>query len=734
MANIPYEIISKRHPEYKPLMQRIERQQLLYKGGYDIQKQAKLFLKKHPIETAQQYEERVRGAAYFPFISQFVDNVSAALFSDDLKMRDGMQGQTDDGYQSDDLESSTETLDPVYADFAVNCDLKNTSYHNWEKDRFTEALYQTLVYIGADFPANDTTPVSKKDEEEQGTSQPYTFTLDPHCVINWKFRDDDEQKLEWCVLEYDIPIEPSPLIEPKHQLYWNVLRMQDDVCVWDGYQSPILDITKIPQPKDLMSDQGTTPTSFKEINVQVRKLPPGLHIGNKLGPLAEEHYSRRSHLVASENKTLGSLMVVKLGPEISAPGEALPADIPNKGRGIRQDLMNKGFTVVGSDDDVKCVESLGTSHKFVSEELNHVVETMHQVVNQMALSAQTNTKALGRSGDSKQEDRHALETLLTAYARYVKDWATELYTMIANARAETIDWMPEGLDTFVEEPRQELIQELTALAPQGNVLQLLPSPTLHVKYLTRLGFNLVGDVTDDEAQTIKDELKESIMSGEHLPQTTQDQDGYNQGSGLSPSPSNGAIGQPPPSNQPPQDPNSQGQPPQQSSAPQPQDQAKPIYDRSASTAGIAKTVYDQLSQDYDTSLLDWVKAAHWEGPLQVSLQDIDQSNRPNWKAKDDDDKVNEMQEKMQENWSKPIILVNEPNASKLVLVDGRHRLLATDGLGQDTIAAFVAYVGTVGGPWDDMHDMQDQDASQIKGLVKQGDTERPKQEVSRQTA
>ena len=51
------------------------------------------------------------------------------------------------------------------------------------------------------------------------------------------------------------------------------------------------------------------------------------------------------------------------------------------------------------------------------------------------------------------------------------------------------------------------------------------------------------------------------------------------------------------------------------------------------------------------------------------------------------------------------MLVNEPNNEKLIIVDGHHRALAYEELGQPAIA-YVVHVTAVSGPWDEMHDSQ----------------------------
>jgi len=131
-----------------------------------------------------------------------------------------------------------------------------------------------------------------------------------------------------------------------------------------------------------------------------------------------------------------------------------------------------------------------------------------------------------------------------------------------------------------------------------------------------------------------------------------------------------------------------------------------IHQRATSAAGVADTVYALLKDDYSEDDIDWVKAAHWEGPLMVSLDQLDFQNAEQWSATTDDPgKIDDFVQKIADGHMKPIVLVNEPNDNKLRIIDGHHRALAYQRLGQP-VMAYVAHVGTVGGPWEAMHSSQ----------------------------
>ena len=131
-----------------------------------------------------------------------------------------------------------------------------------------------------------------------------------------------------------------------------------------------------------------------------------------------------------------------------------------------------------------------------------------------------------------------------------------------------------------------------------------------------------------------------------------------------------------------------------------------LHQRGETNAGIAQTVYEQLQEDYGKKYLGWVLAAHWEGPVDVPLDEINTANRSKWSATEDMDHVNDFLEQVKDGSVKPIILVNEPNNDKMMIADGHHRFLASEKLEQP-VKAYIATVGGVGGDWVKMHDKQD---------------------------
>jgi phage gp29-like protein len=128
----------------------------------------------------------------------------------------------------------------------------------------------------------------------------------------------------------------------------------------------------------------------------------------------------------------------------------------------------------------------------------------------------------------------------------------------------------------------------------------------------------------------------------------------------------------------------------------------------------AHEVYQELLEDYPASALDWILAGHWEGPQEIRTEDVDFSGADTWRASHEPSEP--YMRRIEEGRRKPVVLVKTPNNPKLVIVDGRHRTLASKKLGIPVLA-YVAEVHVDRGPWEVLHDAQKKGSSKLGGSV-----------------
>lgn len=125
----------------------------------------------------------------------------------------------------------------------------------------------------------------------------------------------------------------------------------------------------------------------------------------------------------------------------------------------------------------------------------------------------------------------------------------------------------------------------------------------------------------------------------------------------------------------------------------------------ANLSGVADTVYRQLLEDFPKDAIAWVRGVRWTGPVKIPLDSIDFANRDNWRASRNMAHVEDFAAEVKAGTVKPIVLINEPNNERMIIVDGHHRALAAKNAGV-SVPAYVAHVPMVRGPWMDLHKTQ----------------------------
>ena len=90
----------------------------------------------------------------------------------------------------------------------------------------------------------------------------------------------------------------------------------------------------------------------------------------------------------------------------------------------------------------------------------------------------------------------------------------------------------------------------------------------------------------------------------------------------------------------------------------------------------ARTVYDQLAQNYPPKSIEWVLRARWRGPMLVGWNMIDHDDMDKWAASHQPERVDHFVDKIKAGDDPhPAILVHDPDGN-WIDVDGHHRALA----------------------------------------------------------
>lgn len=134
----------------------------------------------------------------------------------------------------------------------------------------------------------------------------------------------------------------------------------------------------------------------------------------------------------------------------------------------------------------------------------------------------------------------------------------------------------------------------------------------------------------------------------------------------------------------------------------------------------AAKVIAQAARDYPPAALAWMYDADWSGPVKLPADYIEPDMQ--WLDSADPHHVQDFVRELRDgNELKPGIAVMTPGAERPKLVDGHHRWIASDQEGVP-FRVFVGRVSAAHGPWETMHDHQD-DGRPHARLMPYGDAE-----------
>jgi hypothetical protein len=107
----------------------------------------------------------------------------------------------------------------------------------------------------------------------------------------------------------------------------------------------------------------------------------------------------------------------------------------------------------------------------------------------------------------------------------------------------------------------------------------------------------------------------------------------------------------------------------------------------------AEHIYDQMAKNFPPDAIEWVKRAHWLGPMNIPWARIDSDDVQSWAASHQPDKVKEFERLIQAHGGHvaPSVVIQDDDSPKAIIIDGHHRALARKNLNMDVLA----YIGVI---------------------------------------
>lgn len=521
-------ILNQKHPEYDDVLW--SELDTLYEGGYRAMRRAGDFLQRLDGEKENRYRDRLRLVSYIGYMGQIIDFFCASLFQAGVDVTEAVDA--DDPV----TPGKPPIPDDYWQEFSDDADLQRTPFSTVLRNAVRDALLKRRALIMCDFPTADNLPASRAEEKAMGLDRGYIYDVPLEQLIDWDV--DDYGCFTWCIL-YEQTVERSSPGEVRGAVrhtwtVWSMMTPEDAAkeviqfaqgnntapyrtnvkaktdasakARWDKYEVVVpLNFDGFKPDTNIPRVDGDV-TTFNRIPLLLLEIPAGLWAGNFLGPMAREHWARRSYLVGAEARNMTAVGYVELatGPGADSAGVMMePAD--------KRALHNRGIDLA-LPGRVAYAEPQASAYTAVDKQLTDLKDEMFRVAHQMAMSVDNSSSTMRRSGQSKQQDKKDIATVLGALAGYAKDFAVLIYKTLAQPRGETdVEWTPRGLDQFVDDDRQQLLQE----AVQIDLINI-PSPTFKKEYKAQLALKLTPNLSSATQDVIRNEIIEGVDNEQEL--------------------------------------------------------------------------------------------------------------------------------------------------------------------------------------------------------------------------
>jgi hypothetical protein len=492
---LKYSTLTQTHPDYDGRLW--ERLRQLYVGGYEILQNAGAYIPRSVNEPEPRYQERLRNSSYVSHLGQIVDFLTSALHTQPVRVApesiDGVIGVSPDSR--------------FYDEFARDADLQGTPFAAAMRDATADALVYGRALVALDFPRVSVQPETRAEEEAIGAARAYAYRLPVSALLDWE--RDDYGSFTWAIVRRVVSRRESPNdargLRREEFTIWE--RTPEDGVKWSVYSTKLFPVDRKIEASAEVAFTDSGVSSFAEIPIVEMRLPPGLRAGNKIGPLAEEHFRRRSMLHGSMSRNLVEIPYIKLGSELPGAHEAPPSEVqqdPNRAQDPIEQFIKRGFVPLGADDDIGYVGPSGTAYELTDRQLHETREEMYRSVHAMALSIANTGASLRRSGESKREDRRSLSVVLGALGVHIRHFSERIYTQISVARNERAVWTGHGLDHYDLDDTDQLLDDAKAAR-----IMRIPSPTFERVFMTRVAQRLVPTASPEEKRRIQQEIAES---------------------------------------------------------------------------------------------------------------------------------------------------------------------------------------------------------------------------------
>jgi hypothetical protein len=488
-----YRDLTRVHPEYDA--EYWEELRALYKGGKALLRNDDILSRifpQHGAEEPDVYAERKRRAVYINFASHILDNIIASLVAEPVAM------------------AGEPKPDPFFDDFANRVDGRHMSLNHLLRCQVLTALQTKTAWTLVDLPPRDhggPEVDSELDQEAAGLLRAYAVPVEPEAVLDWE--EDEDGELTWALIRHKVRrraflSDARNVITERFTFY-----SRDE---WARYEISYPE-DKPPQPKKEVPRVDGGSHSFGRVPLIRLCLPDGLWAMDSIHSIVKEHFNKRSATSWSQYRHLFPILSAHLGPEIRS-GDEIPSEIQQDPARARKQVYGIGRLVeLGKEDELRYTSPDTSIYDAALRDLDGLRDEIYRVLHQMALAANNSAAALGRSGESKAQDKSAATVVLAFLGEKARAHAVEIFqTAAAGRQDKPVVWTASGMQHFD-------LSDLGSVVAEHEVIDTLkiPSPTFQrIRIFTSAKRILRGIASEQDLQAIQKELESNISAEEFM--------------------------------------------------------------------------------------------------------------------------------------------------------------------------------------------------------------------------
>lgn len=477
------EILDTRRPDVDPEL--IADYEALFAGGKAFMARVRRMLPQGPDESDKRYAFRAATAHYLNYAGPIISRFPAWLFTGRLEIR---------------REPKTDGKD-FYNEIGEDCDGIGSDLTVFMRERLTRALVQKRSWILVDFPAADPKaepPASRAEWHERGLGEGYLCPINECDVIDWEC--DDRGELLMAVVKHRDTRRKS--LGAGRDIVtdtWTVWTRD----TWERYRVTY-EAKKPPQPNDdiPLVDKGDVATKGRVPLVRL-EVPDELWIMNLLASPQLEQTRARNAESWGLARTCYAMRILKLAEEREL-------GVHGSGYGL----------VLGINESVEWDAPPSEAFGPIAAYSERTKEELHRVASQMAYGVNNSAGAVGRSGESKDNDNKLFDIVLGAFGQLVCSAVEKVHDLLSLGRGdEHLEWHVSGLDAFDVENANDLLTNV-AMAQTINI----PSPTFQRLMMRRAALAMVPDASDVERDRIVAEIDAAMPSEQPMPEAKPKRD------------------------------------------------------------------------------------------------------------------------------------------------------------------------------------------------------------------